>query len=79
MIDGLQTAIERGKFHRSSGRVDAMTVLAVADDIASGMTFLHSHGVLHGNLSSASVLLAFSQVPCRCLRIERINMISVHT
>ncbi|BDA43374.1 probable serine/threonine-protein kinase STY8 at C-terminar half [Coccomyxa sp. Obi] len=57
----LHTAIERGKFHRSSGRVDAMTVLAVADDIASGMTFLHSHGVLHGNLSSASVLLAFSQ------------------
>ncbi len=57
-----QGAIAKGKFHRSSGRVDAMAILAVADDVSSGMTFLHSHGILHGNLSAASVLLAHSQV-----------------
>lgn len=58
-----QTAIEKGKFQRSSnGHVDAMSVLAVADDVASAMTFLHAHGVLHGNLCASSVLLAHSQV-----------------
>jgi len=57
-----QGAIERGKFHKESGKVDVQSVLSIAEEVASGMAFLHANGIVHGNLSASSILLTFSQV-----------------
>ena len=61
-VNGGQTAIERGEFQHSNGRVREDAILAVADSVASGMQLLHQHGVQHGDLSASAVLLTACKV-----------------
>lgn len=50
----------RGVFDRyraAGASVEAVTMLDVARQVAEGLDFAHSHGVLHGNLKPENVLL----------------------
>ena len=58
----MQTAIERGAFQDSAGRVMEDAMLAAAEDVALGMRLLHTHDVVHGNLCATAILLTAHQV-----------------
>lgn len=52
---GIQEAIQRGAFltppAHLSAKPNVRTLLTTAAEIASGMAFLHSRGITHGDLS----------------------------
>lgn len=62
----MQDAIRSGFFHKeitASGprklRVPLMTtILETALDIAKGLQYIHSHNIMHGDLTAGNVLLA---------------------
>ena len=62
----MQDAVERGWFMTedslvaSSPAPDLFAVYATARDIASAMAYLHSQGIIHGNLQGDSLGLAKS-------------------
>ena len=51
-------AMEDCRGHITNPRVNMEAVMATAGQIASGMAFLHSRGVIHGDLSATNVMLA---------------------
>ncbi|CAL8470312.1 g9854 [Coccomyxa elongata] len=62
----LQEAIDKGWLREErtltspDGVPNLATILAVAREVASGMAFLHEHGVVHGDLTGGNVLLTSS-------------------
>ncbi|KAI8472786.1 MAG: hypothetical protein J3K34DRAFT_519492 [Monoraphidium minutum] len=58
----LQDAIDRGWLRDSpsftTGRPNILAVLTTAREIASGMAYLHSRDIVHGDLSAYNVMLA---------------------
>ena len=57
-----------GQFKRSvegggEGPPNMDMILATAEEIASGMAFLHSQGIIHGDLTGGEVELAASGAP----------------
>ena len=58
----MQLAIAQGRFQKPSGRPLSAAILDVALDVAAAMAALHARAAPHGNLCSASVLLAPSSV-----------------
>ncbi|KIY92650.1 Mitogen-activated protein kinase kinase kinase [Monoraphidium neglectum] len=58
----LQDAIDQGWLRDSpsfkTGRPNTLAVLATAREIASGMAYLHSQNVIHGDLSAFNVMLS---------------------
>ena len=70
-----QTAVERGEFQHSNGRVREDAILAVAHSVATGMQLLHKHGVQHGNLSASAVLLTACKVRLpRCMLLLSLEL-----
>ncbi|GLC35899.1 hypothetical protein PLESTM_000380500 [Pleodorina starrii] len=54
----LASAVARGEFHsRTTGALDMPGVLAVLRDISRGMAYLHSRGIIHGDLKAENVML----------------------
>ena len=60
-LDRAQTAIERGVFQDSAGKVVEEAMLAAAEDVAYGMRLLHTNDTVHGSLCATSILLAAQQ------------------
>ena len=60
-IHALQDAIDRGWFRtepsRLTGKPKIRTIVAVALEIAQGMSYLHGKKVLHSDLTPGNVLL----------------------
>ena len=58
---GVQGGIDRGwfRFPRSTkdGKPHLPSILAIAADIASAMTYLHDAGIVHGDLCGGNILL----------------------
>lgn len=63
----LQDALTGGWFRSPDGTANLPVVVSTAAEIASGMSFLHSRGIVHGDLSSgeATALLQMVQVLAR--------------
>jgi len=55
----MQEAVDKGMFRQRKSPTappDMPVVLATAREIASGMAFLHGHGIIHGDLAGGEVL-----------------------
>ncbi|EFJ43051.1 hypothetical protein VOLCADRAFT_96825 [Volvox carteri f. nagariensis] len=65
LCDGgsLAAAVRRGEFHSRNGTLDLPGVLAVLRDISRGMAYLHSRGILHGDLKAENVMLCKRPAP----------------
>jgi hypothetical protein len=65
----LLTAIERGVFITQPavryGQPDLVAVLQTLQEMAAAMHYLHSHGVVHGDLTGGNVLLTASDKDAR--------------
>ena len=65
----LLTAIERGAFltqpSAQYGQPNLIAVLHTLQEIAAAMHYLHSHGILHGDLTGGNVLLTSSDKDAR--------------
>ena len=61
MLLVLQGGIDRGWFRMKravkDGPPNLGTILAIAQQIAGGMSYLHSRGIIHGDLAGGNVLL----------------------
>ncbi|CAL5218358.1 g20 [Coccomyxa viridis] len=60
----VQEAVDRGVFKLQmspSAPPDVPVILTTATEIASGMAFLHEHGIVHGDLTGGNVLLHSSE------------------
>jgi serine/threonine protein kinase len=53
----LETAIAAGKFMKADGTRDMPAILSVLRDVAAGMEYLASLGVVHADLKPANILL----------------------
>ncbi|KAI8473688.1 MAG: kinase-like domain-containing protein [Monoraphidium minutum] len=77
----LQTAIATGVLCEGripGGALDLLAVLSTAREVASGMAYLHSLGIIHGDLTASNVLLSgrgageadaqgfAAQIMCKC-------------
>ena len=86
LMHSLQDANDRGWFRtepsRAKGKPDMGIILPTALEMAQGLSYLHSQGVLHGDLSPGNVLLSDKpdaphgftvKVSCRdfCFRLEQ--------
>jgi len=50
----MQEAVDRGIFRQRRSPTalpDVPVILATAQEVASGMAFLHEHGIIHGDLA----------------------------
>ena len=64
----LQDAVERGWFRVApDGPPNFSTVLASATELAAGMAYLHSKGMVHGDLSSGAAPATRSTAFCGAL------------
>ena len=59
----MQDAIDRGAFHETAQALEQpvpkmAVIVGTARDIASAMAFLHSHNILHGDLTAGNILCA---------------------
>ena len=55
----MQEAVDKGMFRQRrspTASPDMPVVLATARQIASGMAFLHGHGIIHGDLAGGEGL-----------------------
>jgi len=60
-----QDAVAKHWFRKGrepDGELDVEAVLAVAAEIAAGMTYLHARGIVHGDLTGANILLTSNAV-----------------
>lgn len=57
----LQEAIETGRLRDAGGQPNLLAVLATARDVASAMAYLHSLGVVHGDLTAGNCMLVSRQ------------------
>lgn len=70
----LQEAVDRGIFRQSVSPTAAPNVpviLATAQEIASGMAFLHGHGIVHGDLTGGVIPLSSNALGASCLLQHR--------
>jgi len=51
----------RGGSSSGAGELDDMLIARIVNEVASGVAYLHSHGVMHRDVKSANVLLDESQ------------------
>ncbi len=59
IVTCLQEAVDRGVFKLQmspSAPPDVPVILTTATEIASGMAFLHEHGIVHGDLTGGMIL-----------------------
>ncbi|GIL90461.1 hypothetical protein Vretifemale_18112, partial [Volvox reticuliferus] len=70
LCDGgsLATAVARGEFHSSTGVLNTLGVLSILRDISRGMAYLHSRGIVHGDLKAENVMLCTRATPSAAAR-----------
>lgn len=62
---GLRSAIEKGLFKTDDGKNDLHLILLTLRDIATGLQYLHSKGIMHADLNTNNVLLSSSSSDSR--------------
>lgn len=61
----MQGAMDKGWLHQKGGQPNMQDILRCALEIGGALRYLHSRGILHGDLTGSNVLL------CSCARDSR--------
>ena len=61
----LWAALQQGRYHDASGVPRLHAILATAIEVAEGVAYMHSHRVVHRDLTSGNILLMHEPVAQR--------------
>lgn len=61
----LWAALQQGRYHDASGVPKLHAILATAIEVAEGVAYMHSHRVVHRDLTSGNILLMHEPVAQR--------------